>query len=155
MGIFSFFKRKPRKFFTPEENAMIVAAIQNSERLTSGEIRVFVESKNTYVNTLDRAREIFAQLKMFETQERNAVLLYIAVDHREVALFGDEGIHQRVGTAYWDAAVQQMIAYFSKHDLAKGIETCVLQIGATLQKEFPYQPTTDKNELPDDIVFGV
>ena len=35
-----------------------------------------------------------------------------------------------------------------------GIEQCILQIGQTLKEKFPYNPTEDKNELPDEIVFG-
>ena len=106
------------------------------------------------MDPVDRAKEIFFQLKMQNTKERNAVLFYIAMDHRELALFADEGIYQRVGAAYWNNAVNNMVAYFTKENISNGIGTCVQQIGETLKKEFPYNTTTDKNELPDDIVFG-
>ena len=96
MGLFSIFKNK-KTFFTPEEQARIVKAIQMSEKTTSGEIRVYVESKNPFVDPIDRASEIFLKLNMQQTQERNAVLLYIAMQSHELALFGDQGIHQRVG----------------------------------------------------------
>ncbi len=106
------------------------------------------------MDPVDRAKEIFYKLKMQNTNERNAVLLYIAMDHRELALFADEGIYQRAGAAYWDNAVKNMITYFTKENISNGIESCVQQIGETLKKEFPYHAVTDKNELPDDIVFG-
>jgi uncharacterized membrane protein len=153
VSIFSFFKKK-RVFFSAVDNKQIVDAIQLAEKETSGEIRIYVEGKNPYVDTLDRAKEIFFQLKMENTQERNAVLLYIAMDHRQLALFADEGIYKRVGATYWDNAVKDMIAHFTSHNISNGIEKCVLQIGETLKTEFPYNAATDKNELPDDIVFG-
>jgi uncharacterized membrane protein len=153
VNIFSFFKKK-RIFFSAADNKQIVDAIQLAEKETSGEIRIYVEGKNPYVDTLERAREIFFQLKMENTQERNAVLLYIAMDHHQLALFADEGIYKRVGAAYWDNAVKNMISYFTKNDISKGIAICISQIGETLKAEFPYNATTDKNELPDDIVFG-
>lgn len=153
MGIFSFFK-KPRVFFSPDDQKQIVDAIQRAEKATSGEIRIYVESKNPYVDPLERAREIFFELKMENTQERNAVLLYIAMDHRELALFADEGIYMRLGSAFWNEAVKNMISLFSKDNISNGIERCVLQIGEVLTREFPYNAATDKNELPDDIVFG-
>lgn len=153
MGIFSFFKKK-RVFFSPEDQRQIVDAIQQAEKETSGEIRIYVESKNPYVDPLERAREIFFELKMENTQERNAVLLYVAMDHRELALFADEGIYLRLGSAYWNDAVKNMIALFTKKNISDGIEKCVKQIGEVLTKEFPYSAATDKNELPDDIVFG-
>jgi uncharacterized membrane protein len=152
MGIFPFFKK--RDFFSDADKAQIVEAIRIAEKETSGEIRIYVESKNPFVEPIDRAAEIFFKLKMEQTDHRNAVLLYIAMDHHELALFADEGIYQKAGAEYWDNAVKNMIAQFTKHNISNGIEQCVLQIGATLKEKFPYIPTEDKNELPDEIVFG-
>jgi uncharacterized membrane protein len=150
--MFSLFKKK--EFFSVEDKAQIVEAIRLAERETSGEIRIYVESKNSYVDAIDRAAEIFFKLKMQETDHRNAVLLYIAMDHHELALFADEGIYQKAGTEYWNAAVKNMIAQFTKDNISNGIEQCVKQIGETLKEKFPYIATEDKNELPDEIVFG-
>ncbi|MFT3680880.1 MAG: TPM domain-containing protein [Ferruginibacter sp.] len=152
--MFSLFSKKPRQFFSAEDNTQIVQAIRQAEKQTSGEIRIFVEGKNPFVDPLDRAKEIFFKLKMEHTEHRNAVLLYIAMDHHELALFADEGIYEKTGADYWNNAVRSMIAGFSKENLSNSIEHCVLQIGQTLKEKFPYEATTDKNELPDDIVFG-
>ena len=152
MGIFPFFKK--REFFSDADKAQIVEALRIAEKETSGEIRIYVESKNPFVDAIDRAAEIFFKLKMENTDHRNAVLLYIAMDHHELALFADEGIYQKAGAQYWDNAVKNMISQFTKHNISNGIEQCVLQIGATLKEKFPYIPTEDKNELPDEIVFG-
>src|SRR6188768_1702557 len=98
--MFSFFKKKP--VFTVAENERIVEAIRNAERKTSGEVRVYIEPKNPLVDTLERAAFLFFKLKMDQTDERNAVLLYIAIQHKELALFGDKGIHEKVGNEYWE-----------------------------------------------------
>jgi uncharacterized membrane protein len=150
VGIFS----SKKTFFTKEEQARIVEAIRVAEKETSGEIRIYVESKNRFMDPLDRAAEVFFELKMQNTADRNAVLLYIAMKDHELALFADEGIYQKVGAEYWNAAVKGMLAKFSSEEIVAGIEQCVLQIGLTLKETFPYQSTTDKNELPDDLVFG-
>jgi uncharacterized membrane protein len=150
--IFSFFKKKD--FFSAKEKEQIVEAIRLAEKETSGEIRVYVESKNPLVDTLERAAEIFAQLKMQETAQRNAVLLYIATEHRELALFADEGIYQKVGKEFWQDAVKEMITHFKGEKISHGMAECIKKIGATLKEKFPYDASTDKNELPDDIVFG-
>jgi uncharacterized membrane protein len=153
LGIFSFLRKK-KEFFSAEDKEQIVAAIRLSEKTTSGEIRVFVESKNPFVDPIDRAAEIFFKLKMEKTEHRNAVLFYIAMDSRELALFADQGIYEKVGKVYWDDAVKMMLGQFTKHNISNGIEQCIRQIGATLTEKFPYHPTDDKNELPDEIVFG-
>ncbi len=150
--MFSFFRKK--QLFSAEENERIVTAIRNCETITSGEIRVYIESKNPLVDPLERAATIFTKLQMQATRHRNAVLLYIAVDHREVALFGDQGIFQLVGQEFWNAEVKTMIGRFSQNNLVSGIEQCVLEVGRVLKEKFPYNAAEDKNELPDEIVFG-
>jgi len=148
------FSRKKEEFFTSDENDRVVAAIRSCENRTSGEIRVYVESRNKLVDPLERAAEVFTGLQMHLTHHRNAVLLYIAVKDKEVALFGDQGIHEMVGTQFWNEEVNHMLQYFRDNKLAEGIEHCVRHVGDVLTEKFPYIPTEDKNELPDEIVFG-
>jgi len=150
--MFSLFKKK--EFFSAKDKEQIVEAIRMAERETSGEIRIYVESKNAYVDATDRAAEIFFKLKMQETEHRNAVLLYIAMKDQQLALYADEGIYQKAGAEYWNAAVKNMLSQFTKDNISNGIELCIAQIGQTLKEKFPYIATEDKNELPDDIVFG-
>jgi uncharacterized membrane protein len=150
--MFSLFKRK-NKFFSPEEQRLIVSAIQNAERCTSGEVRVYIESRCSYMDALDRAIEIFAQMGMQATEERNGVLVYVAIKDQQLAVFGDEGIHRKVGNEYWDTEVKKMIMDFNRDNYAKGIAGCVEDIGQALQQFFPYSDK-DKNELSDEITFG-
>ena len=146
--------QKSKEFFTAEEKGRIVNAVRDAERMTSGEVRVFVESKCRYMDPLDRAAEIFFNLQMDETDDHNAVLIYVAVKDRQLAVFGDEGIHKKVGMEYWNAEVKKMIDRFKNNSYADGIREVVMDIGAALNTHFPYNNDTDKNELPDDIVFG-
>mgnify|MGYP001244300814 CR=1 FL=1 len=146
--------RKKRSLFNEEDNRIIVKAIRHAEQRTSGEVRVFVESRCSWVDAIDRAAEIFFTLQMEKTEQRNAVLVYIALKDRQLAVFGDEGIHKKVGTEYWHKVVAEMLSTFNKEDYAKGIAECVIQIGEALTTHFPFDRDTDKNELPDTIVFG-
>ncbi len=148
------FRQKQRIFFTGEQQALVVKAVQEAEQQTSGEVRVFVESKCSYVDALDRAKEIFFNLQMDKTALRNAVLFYIAVDDRQTAVFADEGIHQKTGQDYWEKTLSQMLAYFTNHHVVDGLVHSIIHVGTALQHHFPYDKATDKNELPDDIVFG-
>lgn len=146
--------QKSKMFFTPEESRVIVHAIQHAEKRTSGEVRVYVESHCRWMDAIDRAAEIFFTLKMEKTELRNAVLIYVAIKDKQLAVFGDEGIHQKVGTEYWNTVVKGMLTSFNKKNYAEGISNCAIQIGDALTQHFPYNSDTDKNELPDEIVFG-
>src|SRR5882757_8084952 len=152
MSLFSLFKKKD--YFSEEEKERIISAIRSMEKQTSGEIRVYVESKNPFVSPIDRAAEVFFKLKMQETDDRNAVLLYIATKHKELALFGDEGIYKATGAEYWNNSVNNMISRFNGDDICEGMVQCIYQVGETLKEKFPYNSAEDKNELPDEIVFG-
>ena len=146
--------KKQKEFFSAEEKQRILEAIREAEQRTSGEVRIFIESRCRYVDAIDRAQEIFFSLGMDKTAERNASLVYVAVKDRQAAVFGDEGIHQKVGQKYWEEEVNKMMVSFKQASLANGIAQCIGDIGQALHQFFPYDRDTDKNELPDEIVFG-
>lgn len=146
-------QKKP-EFFSEAEKQQLVAAIQKAEQRTSGEVRVFVESKCRFMDAVDRAKEIFLQLEMDETADRNATLVYVAIKDKQAAVLGDAGIHQKVGQHYWESEVAKMMQHFKNERLAEGICQVVNDIGEALHQHFPYNRDTDKNELPDEILFG-
>lgn len=148
-----FQRRNAQSHFSPADEERVVAAIREAEARTSGEIRVYIESRCRYVDPVDRARELFQGLQMDRTQDRNGVLLYLAMKDRQLAVFGDEGIHARVGSAYWNAEVAKMLAAFREDHKVDGLVTIVRDIGEALVAHFPYQ-RDDRNELPDNLVFG-
>lgn len=152
--MFGLFKKKQKEYFTQAEKDAIVAAIQKAELRTSGEIRIYVEPNCELVNPVHRAKEIFFQLKMDQTASRNGVLLYLAMEDHQLAVFGDEGIHQKVGHAFWLKEVEMMLSEFREMHFVEGICHIIEDIGEALVTHFPYDGTTDKNELPDEIVFG-
>lgn len=143
-----------KDFFSPEEKNRIVSAIREAEQQTSGEIRVYVESRCRFVEALDRAAEVFTILKMGETAGQNAVLIYLAVRDRQLAIFGDRAIHEKVGEEFWTKEVMHMLNHFQNSRYADATVKVILDIGDALKLHFPYDRQTDINELPDDIVFG-
>lgn len=153
-NILTWFKSKPQEFFSPDEKRRLKEAVQQAELQTSGEIRLFVENKCRYVNALHRAEELFEQLDMFKTEQHNAVLIYIAIKHRQIAIYGDKGIHEKVGTNFWQNEIQTMLHHFNRNDYTDGLCQIITDVGNALKLHFPYNKITDVNELPDDVVFG-
>ncbi|MBN9298959.1 MAG: TPM domain-containing protein [Filimonas sp.] len=148
------FRKKPVDFFTREENEQMVKAIGEAEHKTSGEIRVYIESRCRFVDPVDRAFELFQGLKMHQTAQRNAVLVYIAMKDRQLALYADQGIYDKTGKDFWHTETAKILSHFNRENYAGGISTIVQEIGDALSYHFPYDAAVDKNELPDDIVFG-
>lgn len=142
----------PEKKFTEEQKAAMVAAIQQAEKATSGEIRVHIEN-HCRKNVLDRAADVFAQLKMHKTAAQNGVLVYVALEDRKLAILGDAGINAKVPANFWEGIKIRMVEQFKQGLITEGIREAVLSAGNALKTYFPYQ-TDDKNELPDDISFN-
>lgn len=148
------FKRSSAiNFLSEEEKKEINIAIQKAEKTTSGEVRVFIESKCRYVDPFDRAVEIFHELKMEKTIHRNGVLIYVAFKDRQMAVCGDKGIHEKVGDEYWTKTVNEMLNCFKGGNIYRGLELGIGYLGSALAEHFPYYDE-DQNELSDDIVFG-
>lgn len=141
----------PRTVFLPEDLRELEEAIREAERRTSGEIRVHIE--RSCDNPVERARELFADLKMDRTVERNGVLFYVALESRKYAVLADKGIRQRVPAEFWEGISNLLRGEFQRGELLAGLRTAVQVAGHQLAAFFPHRPN-DINELPDTISFG-
>lgn len=140
------------EFFTKEEGNIIIEAIKNAERETSGEIRVHLEEKGRN-DILKDARIIFRKLGMAKTKDRNGILILIAPDQRKLAIYGDQGINEKVSPTYWNGIVMEMQEKFGNNLRCEGVCEAVRKIGSKLKEHFPYK-SDDVNELPDEISYG-
>jgi len=139
-------------FLTKEQEQKLIQTIKVAEKNTSGEIRVHIE-KTSDKPPVDRALEVFHLLKMNETQLKNGVLLYVAIESKQFAIIGDEGIHNKVTSSFWDTTKEIVLSHFARKEFAKGLELGILEVGEKLKNYFPYQ-TNDTNELSDEISKG-
>ena len=141
------------KILSKEEEKTIVSAIKEAETATSGEVRVHFEDRCKSKDPIIRAKEVFAELNMHTTELRNGVIVYVAIKDHKIAVWGDEGIHTKVGQSFWDDVLSIMQKYFKADDYESGLKDAILMIGQKLKEFFPYQKD-DVNELPDDISYG-
>lgn len=152
MNLFPIFRKND--FFQGHEQKQLVDAIKASEMRTSGEIRMYIESRCRYVDPLDRAAELFWNLKMDHTEDRNAVLVYVAIKDHQYAVYADKGIHEKVGQQFWEKEVEAMGVHFRQHHIVDALMQVITDVGEALAFHFPYDHIVDRNELPDDIIFG-
>jgi len=143
---------KIEEFISEEEEGEIIDAIREAEKLTSGEIRIHVE-RAAPPDVIKRAVEVFHHLKMNNTKARNGVLIYLALESKVFAIYGDEGIDKVVPDGFWDSTRDVMQGHFKQGEFKQGIIEGILKAGEQLRKYFPWQKD-DENELPDDISKG-
>jgi uncharacterized membrane protein len=141
------------QFLTDKENELILNKVREQEKGTSGEIRLFIESKCSFVNPIERAKEIFLNLKMYETEDRNAVLIYIAFKDQDFALFCDSGMNKKTDSSFWKKESSTLAKSFYQKNYVDGMLACIKNVGEEMRKQFPTHGEA-KNELPDEIIFG-
>jgi uncharacterized membrane protein len=139
------------KTFTEEfDSARIERAIAAAEKKTSGEIRVVVHRAPTD-NPVTTAAAEFARLNMHRTRARNAVLILLAPESRTFAIYGDKGIHEKVGQDFWSGVAAGMRNDFQHGVFTDGIVKAIDHVATLLATHFPYR-ADDTNELPDDFI---
>jgi uncharacterized membrane protein len=143
---------KTEDFLSKEAEQEIVHAIAEAEKNTSGEIRVHLEEKSEK-QPLERAQEVFFELKMNQTEQRNGVLIYVCVADKKLAIIGDEGINNRVETDFWNCTKDIIIENFKQNNFKKGLIEGILRAGERLKTHFPYLEK-DENELSNEISRG-
>ncbi len=140
-----------KKVLTKEQEKLLIEAIQKAELQTSGEIRVHFDSSKVEI-PIEKAKTIFAKLKMHQTELRNGILFYVNLKEKKFAVWGDEGIHKNVPENFWDEIKETAIQHFKNDHIIEGLEKCILMCGDQLKKYFPYNGN-DKNELKNDISY--
>lgn len=138
--------------FTDNEKEVLTQAVKEAERLTSGEIRVYVEKKCPG-DPLERSAFLFKKMQIHKTEQRNGVLIYLAVQDKKFAVIGDSGINSLAGNHFWDEVKDTMEKHFRNGRFIVGLTEGINMTGETLKRYFPYQ-SDDINELPDDIIFN-
>ena len=136
---------------TASEKEEIQEGIRLAELKTSGEIRVHIDKKCNS-DPFEKAITIFNKLKMYQTQDRNGVLIYISFSDRKLAIIGDEGINSVVPTDFWESTKNELIFRFKRNEFAQGIIDAVNEAGKQLQQYFPVK-SDDKNELSNEITM--
>ncbi len=140
------------QYFLPAQDIdQLRLAIENAERESSGEIRLYFEKK-CEGEAIDRALLIFHELQMQNTVLRNGVLIYIAYQSHHFAIIGDEAIHAVVHQQFWDEMNNIALEQFKQNKHIEALEQIISRIGKELKNYFPYT-NTDNNELPDDIII--
>ena len=115
-----------KHFFTPSEQQVIINAIKEAEKDTSGEIRVHIENRCKR-EVLDRAAYLFKQLHMHKTKLRNGVLFYLSSHDHKFAILGDMGINQVVPENFWDEIKEAMQKQFQAGNFLEGLSEGIIK----------------------------
>jgi len=146
-----------RRAFPRAALSNIEKAIKASEKTHSGQIRFAVEGALDGVPLFkdqparERAIDVFAQLRLWDTEASNGVLIYLLLADRDVEIVADRGFNDKVAPAEWESICRAMEAEFRAKKFEHGVLTGIAAVTQLLAKHFPAQGA-HRNELPDKPV---
>ena len=136
----------------------IEMAVKQSERQHRGELRFAIENALAPgwvwrgMSARQRATELFANLRVWDTEENSGVLIYLLLADKEVHIVADRGIAKLVSQTEWDAVAQTMQKAFRLGDFQRGSLEGIECITLILATHFP--PGADNpNELANKPVI--
>ncbi|WP_292993134.1 TPM domain-containing protein [Nitrosomonas sp.] len=147
-----------RRIFHATSLTAIEQAIQQSEMNHGGQICFAVEAT---LNTIplfknqtarERAVEVFSQLRIWDTEHNNGVLIYLLLADRDVEIIADRGIHAKVSSEEWEAVCRTMESAFRQQQFEAGVINGINAIGGHLREYFPSDSNNQKNEIANKPV---
>lgn len=149
-----FFPWRLRQQFTQPVLQAIEQAISASETRHSGQIRVAVEANLSLLSVLrgatsrSRAQEVFTQLRVWDTEQNNGVLIYLLLAEHRVEIVADRGFHPIVTPEVWQGICEHMQQGLRQGAYQTAVCTGIRDIDALMAPHFPLTQTRT-NELPD------
>lgn len=132
----------------------IERAVAEAESHHSGQIRFAVENALDLRSLVrgesarERAIEVFAALRVWDTEHNNGVLIYLLLADRDVEIVADRGIHERVGSNAWEEVCREMEVAFREGRFEAGVLGGIARVSRYLEAHFP-KKALGPNELPD------
>jgi uncharacterized membrane protein len=135
----------------------IEKAIKLGEHHHAGQICFAVEasldSRDLWTNKTARQRgiEVFSQLRIWDTEQNNGVLIYLLLADCDVEIVADRGVDNKLGKQAWAAICHDMETSFRQGEFEQGIVKGIRCVSQHLAEHYPI--TGEKvNELPDKPV---
>ena len=143
-----------RRALPPRALDAIERAIRETEAQHDGQIRFAVEAALDLSPLLagqaarERAIEVFSELRVWDTEHNNGVLIYLLLADRDVEIVADRGIHAKLGTETWETICREMEAAFRDGQFEAGVLAGIYAVGEHLARHFPARGDKS-NEMPD------
>lgn len=147
-----FYMPATKRFFSKQDQHAIALAVEEAEHGHVGEIQVVIEGSLPscsayYQDTLCRARQLFAELGVWDTEHNSGVLLYLNLCDHKVEIVIDRGIKQATTQDVWDQICQNIIQELKRQQYKNGVILGVKQIGEILNQYYDRKMDDLKNEL--------
>lgn len=149
-----------RRTLTPAGLQRLEQAVKDSESRHLGELRLCVEAGLPMadlwrgVTPRSRAIELFSQLRVWDTEHNNGVLIYLLLADKRIEILADRGLHARASASDWQAIAASLSTALHEGQFEQGLAQAIAQVGALLKQHYPNTGQRARaNELPDAVAL--
>lgn len=131
--------------------------ITEAERGHRGEVVLIIENhlpiQMAYNHDCrDRSIDLFAQYRVWDTEENTGVLVYVNLCEHAIEIVADRGINAQVAASVWQEMCDTAIAELKKESFLEGLSGLVSEIGRLLRQYYYLEGDPQGNELSDRVV---
>lgn len=147
-----------RRAFPESTLKAIEKAITHGETCHRAEVRMIVEPSLTAqavlngVSPRERARDLFSQYRVWDTEENCGVLVYINLADHQVEIVADRGVGRLIAPRDWETICRRMTQGFAAGNYHDSAIAALDDLNALLQKHYPDDGSTH-NQLSNQPVM--
>lgn len=150
------FARSARATFPEASLQRISATVAEGESRHRGEVCFAVEAALELPalwarrDARGRAQDVFAQLRVWDTEANNGVLVYLLLADHRIEIVADRGLDGLVSAEQWRGVCQLMEERLKSGDAEDAAVTGIAAVSGLLAEHFPRsEGEHDENELSD------
>ena len=153
-----FYMPAAKRYFNKQDQHAIASAVEQAEDGYAGEIQVVIEShipanQAYHQDTKGRARQLFAELGVWDTEYNSGVLLYLNLCERKVEIVIDRGIQNATHQQVWDGICAGIIGKMQQGEHRRAVIDGVLSIGQIMNNFYDQTLMDEKNELANQPII--
>lgn len=135
----------------------ITTAIGESEQKHDAEIVFAIEPSLAPLaawkgySARERAIDVFSQLRVWDTESNNGVMIYLLLADHDIEIIADRGVNRLAGAEYWEDVCQNMEENFRNGKFEEGVLLGLETITKLLVTHYP-KTQGNQNELENKPV---
>lgn len=132
-----------RRAFPRDSLEKIQQTIAEGERMHRAEVRLIVEPALAFDDALagmsarERARELFAQYGIWDTEENCGILVYLNLADHKVEIVADRAVNRLLTAVDWAAVCKTMTEGFARGEYHAGMVAGLKQLNDLLAAQLP------------------
>jgi uncharacterized membrane protein len=138
-------------FLDKAEISRLEQKIEAVEALTSAEFRIII-TPHAWGGLKRKAHKLFHKYQLDNTSVSNAVLILLVEKDHKLLIYGDAGIHEKLGNTFWDTISENMLELFRDGKIADGLSVGLQLLSDVLSEHFPIKENP-ANEISNEIIF--